>query len=309
MELHKINVDKKIMQHNAITSGRFDFTACQLDILFMLLASLGKDDAPGKVYSLYAKDIEAITGRKWNYQQLQHATEEMGSRMFVIETEKSLKQLWLFSMVEYQKGKGYFDVSLSDKARPYLFELKNNFTVFQLKSALSCTSKYAKRLYALACQWRNTDPVKILSIDELKEMLYLKDPTGKQKEQFTEITAFKTKVLDIAKKQINEETDIQFDYELVKRGRSFEFIKIFVGVQKISQVQINLNEPIDYQKHVRNVMAYGVSESAAKQIAVRHYAEFEAMVTDLKKAISEGRKVEDPAAYLVAVFQKKGVLK
>lgn len=307
--LERIDPDKKIMQHNAITSGRFDFTACQLDILFMLLASLRKDDTAGKVYSLHAKDIEAITGRTWNYQQLQLATEEMGSRMFVIETEKSLKQLWLFSMVEYQKGKGYFDVVLSESARPYLFELKNNFTVFQLRSALSCSSKYAKRLYTLACQWRHTDPVKTLEIGELKEMLYLKDPKGKEKEQFTEITAFKKYVLDIAKKQINEETDIQFDYELVKRGRSFKFVKLYIGVQKIGQLQIDLNEPVEYQKHVRNIMAYGIAETPARQIAKRHYADFEVVVKDLKKLLSEGKKIEDTAAYLVGVFKNKGVIK
>src|ERR1700712_647381 len=154
MELNQVDLNKQIVQHNALTSGRYDFSACQLDILFMLLAILGKDDMIQKPYSIHVKDIQAITGRIWNYQQLSDATQEMGSRMFSIETPTSHLQLWLFQSIEYQKGKGYFDATISEKARPYLFDLKSNFTTMQLKSALTCSSKYAKRLYALSCQWR-----------------------------------------------------------------------------------------------------------------------------------------------------------
>ncbi len=114
----------------------------------------------------------------------------MGSRMFSMETEKTFTQLWLFSSIVYQIGQGYFDVNISHKARPYLFDLKDNFTVMQLRSALSCSSKYAKRLYAVACQWR-TRGIVTIPIGELKEMLLLKDPKGKEKEQFTEINGFR----------------------------------------------------------------------------------------------------------------------
>ena len=64
---------------------------------------------------------------------------------------------------------------------------------------LGCTSKHAKRLYSLACQWRGTGG-HTYSIGELKEMLGLKDPKGKEPEQYKQIGQFKEKVLDIAKK-------------------------------------------------------------------------------------------------------------
>jgi plasmid replication initiation protein len=44
----------------------------------------------------------------------------------------------------------------------------------QLKSTLSVTSKYAKRLYALGCQWRNVGKRRF-EIEELKKMLGLID--------------------------------------------------------------------------------------------------------------------------------------
>lgn len=48
------------------------------------------------------------------------------------------------------KGTGSFNIKLNESAKPYFFDLKNNFTALQLKSVLNCSSKYAKRLYAIA---------------------------------------------------------------------------------------------------------------------------------------------------------------
>jgi hypothetical protein len=79
MEIQEITNDKLILQHNAITSGRYDFSACELDIMFMILANLktGED-----TYNIHISDIESITGRTWNYQQLKEATETMLSRVY-----------------------------------------------------------------------------------------------------------------------------------------------------------------------------------------------------------------------------------
>jgi plasmid replication initiation protein len=309
MELNEIDPNKTIVQHNAITSGRYDFSACQMDVLFMILALLDNKDAPNKPYSVFVKDIEAITGRKWNYQQLAEATEDMGSRMFSIKTPEQHIQLWLFQSIVYKIGKGYFDVKISEDARPYLFDLKNNFTVLQLKSALTCSSKYAKRLYALCCQWRTRGDV-TMTIDSLKEMLFLKDPKGKDPEQFKMIFDFKRFVLDIAKEQINELTDIKFEYELIKRGRSFTHIKIFIGKQKPKQIEIDFTESIEYQKKVATIMAYGINEDVAKQVAIKHFAEFIAIKDELNANIKSGKvKVENARAYIVGILKNKKIIK
>ena len=61
MELLDVSTDKKILMHNSITSGRFDVSACQLDILFMLLSMLEKDDDINKEYVISTLDIEFLT--------------------------------------------------------------------------------------------------------------------------------------------------------------------------------------------------------------------------------------------------------
>ena len=193
MNIEVFDAEKSyIKQHNAITSGKYEYTSCMLDILFMVLALMDGNRPDKREYQIYVNDIETITGRKWNYQQLREATESIGSRMFEIETPQSLKQLWLFSSVEYLIGTGSFVVKINEDAMPYFFELKNNFTMLHLKSVLSCTSKYAKRLYAIACQWRTAGSV-TFDIIELKRMLGLINKKGE--EQFERISY--TRVVDV----------------------------------------------------------------------------------------------------------------
>jgi plasmid replication initiation protein len=315
MELQKTPSEKKIKQHNTITSGRYDFSACQLDILFMLLATLDESDELGKEYHIRVKDIELITGRKWNYQQLREGTEDMMSRVFEIQEAKGLAQIVLFTKVQYLDGTGSFYMKINEDARPYFFDLKNNFTLLELKSVLGCTSKHAKRLYSLACQWRGTGG-HTYSVGELKEILGLKDPKGKEKEQYlNRINDFRKDVLDVAKKQINENTDIVFDYELLKiRGRSFDTIKLFCGFAKPKlQMEIDFKGDIEQQKKngellqkIKNIQAMGIRDDLAELWAVKYWKQFAEEKNKLLEAIQKGKIIDDRAAYLATIFKNKG---
>lgn len=323
MDIEKFDADKSyVKQHNAITSGRYEYTACMLDILFMTLAMINVEEPNERTFQIYQKDIEAITGNKWNYKQLREATEGIGSRMFEIETPKSLKQLWLFSSVEYLLGTGSFLVKINEDAMPYFFELKNNFTMLHLRSVLSCTSKFAKRLYAIACQWRSVG-YHTFEITELKQMLGLLDKEGNP--QYKNFTQFRVDVLETAEKQINEYTDIHISYEYIKKGRSFQKIKLLIDKTPTKQQELPLY--IDYTKSVEenikeafvlrfknSIMMYGISEKYADILSMKvSQNEFEKVTEDLNKMIREKKELEKwdterVASYIVGVFQNKGVL-
>lgn len=305
MELMDINnEDKIIYQHNAITSGRYDYSACMLDILFMVLSALEKDKL---VYTIYTEDIEQITGRKWNIAQFTKSTESMLTKMFEIEDENAYTQFVLFQYFKYLKGTRSIEVKLSEISLPYFFELKNNFTALQLKSVLNCSSKYAKRLYGLACQWRSVGKKRI-EISELKKMLGLINKNGE--EQFERVSEFKNKVLEIAKEQINKNTDIHFDYELTKRGRSFQWVTIFINAQKSKVLEIDFGKSVDVQKFEHKLKAYGFNEEQAEIIAMKEKEkDFDILITDLNEKVRNRKlNVESAPAYLVGVYQKKGIL-
>lgn len=310
MELMDIRKeDKLIYQHNVITSGRYDYSACMLDILFMVLSCLEQDKLE---YVIHSSDIETITGRKWNLKQLRESTESIGSRMFEIEWQdenkkKRIRQMWLFEYVEYVEGSGAFKIKINETSKPYFFELKNNFTSLQLKSILDCSSKYAKRLYAISCQWRSIG-TKRFEIKELKQMLGLIDKKGN--EQYEKISHFQERVLDVARQQICENTDIELEYELKKRGRSYHWIILHINSQKFRQLEIDFEKPIATQKFKTKIMAYGLNEEQAEQIALQEKEkDFDILITELNdKVRSRKLNIKNSVGYLVGVYQKKGII-
>lgn len=312
MELENVDVLATIRQHNTITSGRFDFTACQLDIMFMIMSLLKKSDALDTVYTVRVKSIEAITGRNWSYSRVDEATDLLMGRVYKIKNEIGLKKIVLFSEMQYIAGSGEFEVKINPSARQYFFDLKDNFTVLQLHSILSCSSKHAKRLYAIACQWRSVGG-HTFEIDELKEMLGLRDPLGVKKEQYVNIPDFKRAVLDIAKKQINDNTDIGFDYKLIKRGRSYTKIKISTFLLNTVQMALDFKktesanlETAEYLRKVDYIMAVGISEKLARIWATTHYKEFVEAKKETMQKMNEGKQIDDKEKYIVGIFKNKG---
>ncbi|WP_262711436.1 replication initiation protein [Chryseobacterium mulctrae] len=77
------------------------------------------------------------------------------------------------------KGTGSFNIKINESAKPYFFDLKNNFTALQLKSVLNCSSKYAKD-YMLLLDNGGALEQSVLKIQELKQMLGLIDKKGNE---------------------------------------------------------------------------------------------------------------------------------
>jgi plasmid replication initiation protein len=223
----------EVRQHNAITNARYEYSEMQLDIFLYLLAKLRKDKTDG-VYEVSVIEMSKLTGKKYNYQQLRLATEGMGSRMFEVSTPKSYIQLWMFQRIEYVHGTGVIEVEFANPIKPYLFDLKDNFTSFQLYAALRLGSKFAKRIYTLCSQWKDKGQTQIFSLDEFKKMLSLIDDKGN--EQFERLSDFKRYVLDASVKQINQHTDLEIGYTLEKKGRSFNSIAFRVKSQPLAVV-------------------------------------------------------------------------
>jgi plasmid replication initiation protein len=231
----------EVRQHNAITNARYEYSEMQLDIFLYLLAKLRKDKTDG-VYEVSVIEMSKLTGKKYNYQQLRLATEGMGSRMFEVSTQRSYIQLWMFQRIEYVHGTGVIEVEFANPIKPYLFDLKDNFTSFQLYAALRLGSKFAKRIYTLCSQWKDKGQTQIFSLDEFKKMLSLIDDKGN--EQFERLSDFKRYVLDASVKQINQHTDLEIGYTLEKKGRSFNSIAFRVKAQPLAVVLPLKDEPL-----------------------------------------------------------------
>jgi len=227
-----MNQELEIRQHNALTNARYEYTELQLDLFFFIISKLRKDEKD-TIYQLDIRELSSLTGKRYNGAYLHKATADMGSRMLEVEDAKEYRQIWMFQQIRYIKGEGIIEFDLTKYVLPYLFQLKNNFTSYELAAALRLTSKYAKRIYQICSQWKDLGETKKYDLQDFKKMLGLLDEKGNEKME--RISQLREKVLDIAVKQINEHTELNVSYTLEKRGKTFKNITFTVRPQALAE--------------------------------------------------------------------------
>ncbi|KOY84533.1 hypothetical protein AD998_20275 [bacterium 336/3] len=269
MMLSRINDKQEIRQSNVLTEARFEMSATELDILFYLLSIL-KKDSETKKYQIPILELQNITQKEYQYTQLREATEKMGSRMYEYNLDNGdYLQIWLFSSCLYKKGLGIIEIELSEKIKPFLFDLRERFTSFRLYAALNMSSKYAKRIYTMLSQWKDKGVWKI-SIEEMKIRLKILDPKGKEPELYKQIVELKHRVLDPAISQINKYTELNVSYKLLKRGRKFQDIEFDIDVQNDKAVvDIDFNHNSEEQRCLKSLEEIGVVRKDIVSIIIK----------------------------------------
>lgn len=198
----------EIRQHNELTTACFKLNANELDLYFCLLAQLRQPAAAGTCYRLRLQDVAAMTGRTWNYQQFRKSALALRSRELILSQPGCLLQVAVAASVDYVPGHGEVEIELTEKIKPFLFNLKANFTSFRLQSALALTSHYAKRIYLLLCQWADKSRTRYYAVPELRQLLGVADA-------YPKFSALRVSVLEVALAQINARTEFSAGFETV----------------------------------------------------------------------------------------------
>ena len=141
--------------------------------------------------------------------------------MLEIKEGSKLKQLSWVSYVEYDVSNGKIEIAFDPRLKPYLLQLKREFTSYKLKHVLELKSSYSIRIYEILKKWQTIGKIEI-QLEDLRKMLGVTD-------KYLEYHNFKKRVLNKAKTEINEKTDLSFDFEEVKTGRMVTGIKFFIN--------------------------------------------------------------------------------
>lgn len=148
---------------------------------------------------------------------------------------------WI-SKVTINQQSGLVHIKLDEDLVPYLFELHNRYLSYGLKNILCMHSQFSIRLYEMfrayiglrsACDDNRTrmsrinTPVPyewVIDIDELKKKLMVDNIKSYNRDN----SLFRIKVLEPAYREINELSDISFDFEMLKKGKKIYAVKFTI---------------------------------------------------------------------------------
>ena len=210
-----MNKKQLVKKSNNLIESRCNLNLSQQKLVLAVISQINRGDDDFKEYCLSIAEFKRLMNIKSGgyYLELRKSAEDLVTKKLVIPRgeRRELITTWFSSIeIDYEGQIGFmFDIKL----RPYLLQLKQQFTCYQLKNILLLRSKYSIRLYELLKQYQNLE-CRCFKLSEFREMLYI------EPEKYTRFSDFKKRVLEASKKDINKHTDIQISYSLKKTGRN-----------------------------------------------------------------------------------------
>ena len=145
----------------------------------------------------------------------------------------------------------YVEFDINPRVVEVLINFAKGFRKLRLDIALSFETTYAMRFYELISEQKK--PINY-SIDNLKKMFLIEH-------KYKDNNNFITKVVDSAKKELDEKSPYTFHYEKIKTGRKITSLKL----TPIYQPQFD-SENIQRKNKIKLSMGYTFSEKSNGQM-------------------------------------------
>lgn len=220
-----------------IQQSRFELSLPELKTVAFICSMIkpieGIDRAKGTPFQLeyefnirdYCKvcGIDYDSGK--NYADVKSTLKNLRDRSMWIrlDEDSDIETLvgWL-DRVTTNKRNGIAKVRIDDRLAPYLFNMGQKFTQYQLYNILAMKSAFSVRIYELMKSYA-FQKSKTFDLDELKSLLMVDDVKS-----YKEFAPFRQRVLEKAQEEINELTDLNISFEPIKKGRKVIKIKFLI---------------------------------------------------------------------------------
>lgn len=201
-----------IVKHNDLIQARYNLSLNEQKIVLYAASQIDRDKDNFNMITISIKEFTELLGTtQERYTEFREIAESLISKTLYINKEGSeLVTSWLSSM-EYITDKGIIELEFSKKLIPYLLQLKERFTRYQLENILYLENKYSIRIYELMKQHQNIGK-REFELQELKKTLMIEG-------QYERVYDLERRILKPSMEEINEHTDIIIDYEKIKTGR------------------------------------------------------------------------------------------
>jgi len=225
MELRNYKIVKA---NDLVQKSRFFLKVQEQKIILYLISKIKPEDMDLKEHTFEIRDFCIICGLNIdsgkNYNNIKKALKDLRDKSIWITLDNGAETTlsWI-DYVTIEKNKGTVIIKISDRMKPYLLQLKEHYTQYELLYILAMKSQYSLRLYELLKSYEYQHK-KIFGISELKKLL--------SAEHYTLFADFKRKVLDIAMREINNLSDINVTYVIIKKSQKFDKIEFLIDLKK-----------------------------------------------------------------------------
>jgi hypothetical protein len=216
-----------VTQSNHLVEARYNLTLGEQRLILAMIAKIQPDDEDFKPYKVSIGQLADFlcVAKGSAYHECKKITKSLLTRVLEItETGRLLQTHWV-SSADYIDGTGIVSLSFDPLLKPYLLQLKGNFTSCKFEMLLRFKSQYTMRMYTLLKQYDRLQ-VREVELQQLRVML------GLRMEQYKLYANFKTDLLKPVQHELKDKSDLYFEFEEIKYGRSIGAIKFRICTKK-----------------------------------------------------------------------------
>lgn len=215
MEQELKKEEYKVVKHNDLVNEKPDqpYTLNQLKLICHLISHIKPTDTNFETKEVLLSELGFDSIDSYNYSRFKSEILELLKKPFELPTKYWVN--W-FSTLLYKEG--VIEYAFDERLKPYLLNLKNNFTSYQLKNILSLKSVYAIRMYELLKQYE-VAKARTIEIKELRSLLNIS--RGYRNNDIT-------KLLENVKEELTLKTDLTFNFEVFKKQQKLNEVKFTI---------------------------------------------------------------------------------
>jgi hypothetical protein len=221
-----------IIQPNAVTSARYDYSQMQKDFMYHFIEKMNsymtRDKMPNAdLFGNFIIELDLnVICKSNNYAPMLAAIRELQKKpiSYHFNRDKDIYEVdtTLIASIIYRKGTGKVRIKTTEESLPFLSYIGTGFTSYNKVIALSLQSYYAKRMYELCCRWKDKGFYRT-SISEFRKMMSVED-------KFESISDMRRFILDKSAEMLTKDADYTFTYALRKENgsKAFNWLEITI---------------------------------------------------------------------------------
>lgn len=226
-----MSTEHYVVQSNELLAGKQNLKLNSAKIMRALIMQIRPDDEELKSYLITVPELAKLLNVSAAnlYRDMDSITDDILTNHVAIKDPaqgKFLKIQWV-SACAYEKGVG-LAAKMNPLLKPFLLNLREHYTQYQLENILAMKSVYGIRIYELLMKEQIMRYLPregthiVLTMQEIREACDCE-------EKYQKISQFKAKVLDVAIREIERTTTYVVNYEDIKKGRSIEAFRFYVN--------------------------------------------------------------------------------
>ena len=319
----KIN-NKDVLQSYILTTAKYDYSVHEKRILYRLV-EMAQTETEGLKFSsgdcrkiqhdLFGYvDIEMpisdilVNEKDKNHKIAKEALESLSQKYLIYEDSEVWEKINIVLSPKIQKFHSIIKFKLEPKIWDCMLDFSKGFRKYELKTAMQFESVYSMRFYELMSNQKS--PLSY-SVEALKEMFQIQN-------KYKQINDFTKRVIDPAKKELDEKSPYSFTYKPEKPSRKiigFTFFPVYNPQHRDDNLETaelrkkispawDLSRPVlQYLKHQFEFTSTEVKTHV--ELFKNAQSGIDDFMLFLSKVKARANRAKNPKGYLINAIRKE----